>query len=37
MALCSDYIVRQNDNSKETFTHKGINDQVWGKNGEILA
>lgn len=37
MALCSDYIVRQNDNSKETFTHKGIIDQTWGKNGWILA
>ena len=37
MALCSDYIVRQNDNSKETITHKCIIDQVWGKNGWILA
>ena len=37
MALCSDYIVTQNDNSKETFTHKGIIDQTWGKNGWILA
>ena len=27
MALCSDYIVRQNDNSRETITHECIIDQ----------
>ena len=37
MALCSDYIVRQNDNSRETITHECIIDQEWGKNGWILA
>ena len=35
--VCMYVCIERLDNSRETITHECIIDQVWGKNGWILA